>query len=200
MRKLCNEIYNQTKEKSEIKLDDYPSNVLEALIEEADKKGIYPILIIERFHAFVRIADDHLLSVLSALRTHENNKMITTIALSPIDYDTIRRRMPPDLPFVNSVYGDNHDVAIMTPLPRSDFINAAISRGLSSATAHKLYNIGGGPDAVYRALIDVACESVSDIIEGCLMRLRETIIRFFEYSLGERSYDRDELLRRLALG
>jgi hypothetical protein len=53
--------------------------------------------------------------------------------------------MASDLPFVNSAYGDNHDRAIMKPLTREDFVEAAVSRGLNSSVANKLYAIGGVP-------------------------------------------------------
>lgn len=108
--------------------------------------------------------------------------------------------MASDLPFVNSAYGDNHDRAIMKPLTREDFVEAAVSRGLNSSVANKLYAIGGGPDVIYQTLIDVATEGHSDLVEQCARRLDQCLVQFLDYTLAEPGYDWDDILGRLALG
>jgi hypothetical protein len=77
VRKFGREVAKQTQGGFEFQEGDYPTETLEILVEEAHDKGMYPILVIERFHSFARIADDHLLSLLSALRTLEHAKMVT---------------------------------------------------------------------------------------------------------------------------
>jgi hypothetical protein len=183
-----------------IDLEDYPNEVLEELIDESHEKGVYPVVVIERFHTFARIVDDKLFALLSALRTREHAYQITTLAISPIDYDTIRRRMPSHVPFVNSVYGDNHDRAVMTPLSRDDFVAAATSRGLEDTVANRLFGLGGGPDAIYSALIDSATHREEDVIQGCLSRLGDTMERFLDNSFSQDGSEHDEFLKRLALG
>jgi len=108
--------------------------------------------------------------------------------------------MPSDLPFVNSAYGDNHDRAVMTSLSREEFVAAAASSNVENALAHRLFVIGGGPDAVYQALIDVAMDGEADILERCVSRLGDGLDRFLEYTFAEPGYDRETLLARLALG
>ena len=200
VRKLCQQLTKQLRSDFEVDQDEYPSETLETLVDEAHARGLYPILIIERFHTFARIADHHLLSVLSALRSREHAGQITTLAISPIDYDTIRRQMAPHLPFFNSVYGDNHDRAVITPLSREEFVAEATSSGLKTRVAHRLFSIAGGPDTIHRTLIDVAIDSDEDILERCVSRLGGRLDTFLGYLFAEPGYDREELLARLALG
>jgi hypothetical protein len=180
--------------------DEYPSETLQLMIDEAHARGIYPILLIERFHTFARIADHHLLSMLSALRSYEHAGLVTTLALSPIGYDTMRRRMASHHPFVNSAYGDNHDRVVMTPLSREEFVAEATACGLKSAIANRLFGLGGGPDTIYRTLIDVVLEDEENVLERCVSRLGDRLDRFLDYTFAEPGYDREELLTRLALG
>ena len=200
VRRLLREFAKQLKGKLELDLDDEPPQVLGDLIAEVHAQGGYPIIVIQRFHSFARIADDTLLSVLSALRECEHARQITTLAISPIEYDKLRNRMMPEKPFVNSAYGDNHDRAVMTPLSRLEFEKAAVARGLKPADANRLFKAGGGPDAVYQKLIDASTAQERDPIDGCLSRLGDVIKRFFDYSFGPPSDEREKLLQRLALG
>jgi len=64
----------------DVDADDYPSVELESVVDAAHAQGLYPVLCIERFHAFARIGDSELLSVLSALRTLEHSTGVTTLA------------------------------------------------------------------------------------------------------------------------
>lgn len=66
VRKFGREVAKQAQGDFEFQEGDYPTETLEILVEEAHDKGMYPIFVIERFHSFARIADDHLLSLLSA--------------------------------------------------------------------------------------------------------------------------------------
>jgi hypothetical protein len=200
VRRVWKEFAKQLKSKPTLDLDDDPPQVFGDLIAEVHAQGGYPIIVIQRFHSFARIADDTLLSVLSALREREHTRQITTLAISPIEYDKLRNRMMPERPFVNSAYGDNHDRAVMTPLSREEFEKAAVARGLKPADANKLFKAGGGPDAVYQKLIDAATAQDRDPIDGCLSRLGDIIKRFLDYSFGPQSEEREALLQRLALG
>ena len=140
----------------EVDEDDFPSVELESVIDASYAQGLYPVLCIERFHAFARMGDSELLSVLSALRTLEHSTRVTTLAFSPLSYEQLRRQLHAKghFPFVNSAYGDNRDQAVMAPLTRAEFLAAANARGIPAATAQRLFSLGGGPDAVYEALID----------------------------------------------
>jgi hypothetical protein len=200
VRRLCQQLTKRIQGEFVVEQDDYPSETLEALVDEAHAKGVYPILVIERFHTFARIADHDLLSVLSALRSCEHASQVTTLAISPIGYDTMRRQMASHLPFVNSAYGDNHDRAVMTPLSREEFVDEATSCGLKPRVAQRLFGTGGGPDTIYRTLIDVAIDGEEDILERCVSRLADRLDRFLDYTFAEPGYDREELLAHLALG
>ena len=74
----------------DIDADDYPSVELESVVDATHAQGLYPVLCIERFHAFARIGDAELLSVLSALRTLEHSTRVTTLAFSPLSYEQLR--------------------------------------------------------------------------------------------------------------
>jgi hypothetical protein len=108
--------------------------------------------------------------------------------------------MSPNLPFVNSVYGDNHDRALMTPLSRAEFVAAASARGLKPAIANRLFSLGGGPDDIYRVIIEVAVEGDKDIVGGCVSILGDSIQQFLGNSLGQWGQAEGEFLGRLALG
>ena len=200
VRKFGREVAKQAQGDFEIQEGDYPTETLEILVEEAHDKGMYPIFVIERFHSFAELPMTTFSRCYQPCELVEHAKMVTTLAISPIGYDTMRRRMASDLPFVNSAYGDNHDRAIMKPLTREDFVEAAVSRGLNSSVANKLYAIGGGPDVIYQTLIDVATEGHSDLVEQCARRLDQCLVQFLDYTLAEPGYDWDDILGRLALG
>lgn len=154
-----------------VEIDEEPSITLDCLVETLHELEYYPVLVVERFHSFARIADNKLLAFLSRLRELEHAKQVTTIALSPVDYDAMRRRFPAYAPFVNSVYGDNHDRAIMSPLGFADFLFHASLFGLSEEHAAAIFAYGGGPDLVYQALMDESTEGLQNIEERCVRRL-----------------------------
>lgn len=180
-------------------LDD-PSDYLLELIELALERGVYPILIIERFHAFVDIVDDHLLSTLSTLRSLEHEFQITTIAISPISYAQMRKQMAPTSAFVSSSYGDNHDRAVPTPLSKDDFVASAMLRGLEKGDAHKLHQFGGGPDLFYERLIEAKLRGGDDIIGATLASLGDHVSTFMTRSFSEIMDGPGEILSRLGLG
>ena len=174
-----------------------PIELLETLIEELHARGTHPILIVERFHSFAKVRDDAFLSILSNMRSLEHNGLLTTVAISPIGYDAIRREIASSLPFVNSSYGDNHDRAIMSPLSFEEFVAAADKRGMPSVTSVQLFSRGGGPDAVYQALLDEAQDGIDGIEERCIGRLGDNLRRFLTYAVGPLDDSSLLLLNRL---
>lgn len=161
------------------------------------KAGAYPIIIIERFHSFAHIADDAMLSMLSCMRSLEHSRSLTTIALSPVDYDVIRREISAALPFVNSAYGDNHDRVVMAPLSNDEFLREALSRGVNANDADALFKLGGGPDCIYEALIDESISGFLNIENRCADRVDVKVQRFLSYAIGSGS-EYAALLMRLA--
>jgi hypothetical protein len=176
-----------------------PSQLFEMLIEELHQKGTYPVLLVERFHSFANVRDNAFLSILSSMRSFEHGGMLTTVALSPIGYDVIRREIAANLPFVNSSYGDNHDRAVMSPLSFTEFREAAEKLDLQSDSIAKLYSLGGGPDVIYQTLLDEAAAGIVDIVPRCLERLGDSLARFLNYAVGPLD-QRLPLLVRLSNG
>lgn len=180
--------------------DDYPTDTIQLAVEGLLDAGYYPIIVIERFHAFALIKDSGMTSVLSGMRSLEHAGQLTTLAFSPLTYTMIRRLMQDGQPFLNSVYGDNHDQAFMTPISREDFVQYAIDRGITHGRANWLYVRGGGPDAVYSTLIDVSSSPDSLIIEKCIDRIGDTLDKFLERSFATGVEDQDLILSTLAVG
>lgn len=180
--------------------DDYPTDTIQSAVEGLLSAGYYPIIIIERFHAFALIRDSGMTSVLSGMRSLEHAGQLTTLAFSPLTYAMIRRLMKDGQPFLNSVYGDNHDLAFMTPLSREDFVQYATDRGVTQGRANWLYVRGGGPDVVYSTLIDVSSSADSMIIENCIDRIGDTLDKFLERSFAAGIEDQNLLLSTLAVG
>ena len=179
--------------------DDQPTDVLQNAVESALGAGAYPILKIERFNTFARIKDGGLISVLSRLRTMESDGQLTTLAFSPMSYDAIRRTMEGEQPFLNSVYGDMHDQAVMTPLAREDFLAEANRRGVRPDIAHRLFKLGGGPDVIFHHLLDASLGGDRASVEQCAERVGPTIDRFLNRAFPELS-DADPLIDNLAIG
>lgn len=179
--------------------DDYPTDVLQNAIEAALGKGHYPVLIIERFHAFAKIRDGGMASVLSLLRTLESDGELTTLAFSPMGYDAIRQEMDSEQPFLNSVYGDAHDAVVMTPLEYDDFYAEAQRRGVDSSVAHKLFKLGGGPDAIFRALLDMSNHDISGLVEQCAERAGTAIDNFLNRAFPNLP-EGDPLIGNLGIG
>jgi hypothetical protein len=179
--------------------DDYPTDILQNAIEAAAGTGCFPILMIQRFHAFAHIRDGGMTSILSRLRTLESDAQMTTLAFSPIDYNAIRRMMDREQPFLNSVYGDMHDEAVMTPLKREDFLAEAETRGIASATAHRLFGLGGGPDSVFMALLDLHATDKNSLVSRCADRAGPAIDLFLDRTI-RKDAETEQLLASLALG
>ncbi|MXO75132.1 hypothetical protein GRI40_07875 [Altererythrobacter aerius] len=182
--------------------EHYPADQLAELVENANDCGLHPVIIINRFHAFARIADDHLLSVLSTMRTLENDGLLTTLALSPMRYQALRRKLSQagHYPFVNSAYGDNHDEVGLTPMSREDFVHAAKLAGLSNPDAHRLYSYAGGPDEVNKALIACGSAGLNGVVERAAALLGDRLESFFDNAIDPELPERDELRVRLATG
>ncbi|WP_225198663.1 hypothetical protein [Gluconobacter oxydans] len=200
---FANVVVNKIEQKLNIIIDrqaeDYPTDIIQNAIEATLKEGAYPLLIIERFHSFAKIRDGGMCSVLSLLRTLESDGQLTTLAFSPMNYDAIRREMDAEQPFLNSVYGDTHDEVVMTPLGEDDFHSEALRRGVDLATAHKLFRLGGGPDAIFRALLDISMPDLSGLVEQCAERVGGMIDSFLNRAFPELS-DRDPLIGNLGVG
>jgi CHAT domain len=163
---------------------ELPSQIIESVACQLQEASIHPIIVIERFHSFAIVADDLLLSLLSSMRSLEHASLLTTIALSPDSYEAIRRSVANTLPFVNSAYGDNHDLAVMSPLRESEFVAYATSRGLSTDSAKDLYQMGGGPDIVYQSLVDEYFRGTDDIVHRCASSVGGAIDRFLSHAIG----------------
>jgi hypothetical protein len=187
---------------AEVDLDDYPADCVETLVQVAQAEGLHPVLVITRFHAFASIADDHLLSVLSTMRQMEHDGELTTIAVSPVNYRLLREQLSEAglFPFVNSAYGDNHDVVVMPPLERAEFVAAATAAGLGPREAQALFASAGGPDCVHAAMIRSAVDGDVDPVEGAAVRLEGALEGFFDAAIGSRTSDRDDLRLRIATG
>jgi hypothetical protein len=187
----------------DVDADDYPSVELESVVDATHAQGLYPVLCIERFHAFARMGDSELLSVLSALRTLEHSTRLTTLVFSPLSYQQLRSQLNAKghFPFVNSAYGDNHDQAVMTPLTRAEFVAAAERRAIPTATAQRLFAYGGGPDTIYEALMDAyAASGEHRLVERVVARIGDRLDRFISESFDEPSYSGNGLMERLAVG
>ncbi|MEG8018791.1 hypothetical protein [Sphingomonas sp. LR55] len=196
---ICQAIEKRLAIKVDTCAQDFPTDILQNSIEAAIEAGAYPILMIERFHAFASIRDGGMASMLSRLRSMESDGQLTTLAFSPIGYDAIRRLMDSEQPFLNSVYGDMHDEAIMTPLGNADFLAEAASRNVDQATAHRLFSLGGGPDTVFVALLDLApCDRMT-LISQCAARSGPAIDRFLARVLPAGA-ESEHLLANLAVG
>lgn len=180
--------------------DDYPSDIIQNVVEAVLEAGHYLVLILERFHAFAKIAESGMGSVFSRMRSLEHDGQLTTLALSPVGYEIIRTDMETSQPFLNSAYGDNHDMAVMTPLTRSEFVSAAVSRGLEVRRAQWLYSLGGGPDVIYSKLLDVSSEDDANVVDQCLLRSASAIDIFLERSFSSAGIERKNLLSALAVG
>ena len=182
--------------------DEYPADRIESLVGAVNAEGAHPVVIIDRFHAFAKIADDHLLSVLSIMRQLEHDRQLTTIAISPMNYREIRSQLSDQgkFPFVNSAYGDNHDQVVIPALTRAEFVDEALKRGLDSVSAHKLYSYLGGPDCIHSAAIAVALENDKDIVDRAAHRIGNGLESFFDAVIGKDATDKDDLRLRIATG
>ncbi|WP_366140279.1 hypothetical protein [uncultured Mesorhizobium sp.] len=187
---------------SQVSKERYAADWLENLIGAAQHDGNHPILVIDRFHAFASIADDHLLSVLSTMRQLEHDGQLSTIAISPMNYQSIRTELSlrGKFPFVNSAYGDNHDQMVLPPLSRAEFVASAVLAGLDSAQAQKLFALAGGPDCVHSAIIAAAATDMEDVVGRSARSLGDSMERFFDLAVGPRLADGDDLRLRVATG
>jgi hypothetical protein len=201
-RRLGRELGRSVDSVTQVPEDAYAADWIENLVNSAQADGAHPILVIDRFHAFATIADDHLLSVLSTMRQLEHDGQLTTIAISPMNYRAIRAQLSEQgkFPFVNSAYGDNHDQVVMPPLTRTEFVVAAMAAGLNDARAQALFAYVGGPDSVDAAVIRAALEGEEDVVDRAARTLGHSLERFFEVAIGPLETDRDELRLRVATG
>lgn len=193
---LCRSLARATRQELRHDKAEEPSLSLESLILTLHEKLFHPVIIIERFHSFASVPDDALLSMLSAMRSLEHDGLLTTIALSPATYDAIRRNSLKELPFVNSAYGDNHDTVVMSPLTSLEFSTYAEGIGIDREKASYLYALGGGPDIVYRAIVDEPNGGEAEIVNRCAGKVAAGVLRFAHYAIGELVLHAD-LLERL---
>lgn len=162
VRRLAHSISRVVPGANDVADEEYSADYLEAVVDNTLALGSHPVVLIERFHAFARIADGDLLSVLATMRTLEHAGRLTTINLSSRSYSSIRRQLQAEghYPFVNSAYGDNHEKAELRPLTRPEFLVSAAAAGIPEPRAQRIYGLGGGPDLIYQALIQAAVENV----------------------------------------
>jgi len=196
---IAKRIAGKVNSKIEIDKDDFPTDILQNAIEAALAVGVYPILMIQRFHAFANIRDGGMTSILSRLRSLESDTQLTTLAFSPISYEAIRKMMDLEQPFLNSVYGDMHDEVVMPPLTRKDFLQEAKARDIDTQTAHKLFALGGGPDVVFMTLLDLHKVERNALIGQTADRAGPAIDRFLNRIIPP-SMEAKQLLVNLALG
>ena len=92
VRKLCGDMSKQIKDEFDVELDSYPSEVL----EEIHAKGVYPIVVIERFHTFARIADDDNQRPRVSGRAYRDEpaSSVTDIGLTMVQPDELVHRSP----------------------------------------------------------------------------------------------------------
>ena len=179
--------------------EEYLSDKIEAAIDELNNQNIHPILLVNRFHSFASIQDRALTSTLGKLREMEHDKKLTSIVISPINYDVLRREMAnnpgAESPFINSPYGDNHEKIIIEPLTKDDFISYATGRGINQLDAEFLYSLGGGPDDVYENLVKNKKLGVDNFVQVCAEECASVFEKFFKNC--ELS-GKNDLLNRLA--
>ena len=201
-RRLRRELGRSSEAVGQVPDDAYAADWVECLVAAAQSDGVHPVLVIDRFHAFAAIADDHLLSLLSTLRQLEHDGQLTTIAVSAMSYRTIREELSARgaFPFVNSAYGDNHDQVTMPPLTRAEFVAAAVAAGLAMGRAQALFALAGGPDTVSAAIIKAALEGEEGVVDRASRALGGSLERFFDLAIGPLSSDRDDLRLRVATG
>ena len=179
--------------------EDWLQDKIKIAVDELNNQNIHPIFLVKRFQSFASIYDDSLATILGALREMEHEKKLTSIILSPISYDNLRREMaenPENLSqFINSPYGDNHEKIIIEPIVKDDFISFATEAGISDLDAQSLYSIGGGPDIVYEKLVQNKLLGVENLVQACVTDCGPTFQKFFkDCGLS----NKNELLSRLA--
>lgn len=191
--KFMARLFRQVKSRTNLDLDFDPnldvSELLSDLVDELHSSGFHPILLIDRFHSFARIADHATVSLLSQLRTLECRWAVTTVAISSQSYGNIRRSIPADMAFVNSSYGSNHKTIALSPLTFAEFCTG---RREDPSILSRLYEMGTGPDSVYRALLDdFDFGSVTE--ENCLQKVGDDIRRL----VSDASDSEDEVYKLL---
>jgi hypothetical protein len=166
----------------EIDKEDYPTEIIESAVQGALAAGRLPVLILQRFHAFATIRDGGMGSVLAGMRELEHVSQLTTLAMSPATYDDIRSQMASEFPFLNSVYGDNHDRAIMVPLDRAQFVADATARGITPARANHLFAFAAGPDDLCNAILDHHHLDGTELASACIADKAGTLDKFVKRS------------------
>ncbi|MDY4296318.1 MULTISPECIES: hypothetical protein [unclassified Xanthomonas] len=179
--------------------ESYPTDIIQEAIDFALARNRYPLLLVRRFHAFANIQDGGMSSVLSQLRSLEMEGKLTTIAFSPMTYSAIRKSMQGSQAFLNSVYGDAHEQAVIQPISRAEFVSFATKRGVKNHLAQKYFSLGGGPDKVFDSLVS-ALVLEKDPLSYSLSQCSETIEAFFERTLCEAGPSKYQLLGALSMG
>lgn len=160
-----------------------PSEALEAVVRSLAAQNFYLVLVIDRFQSFARLADTATVTFLSQLRSLEHEFSVTTILISSQTCSTIRSRLPGGLAFVNSAYGDNHDVAVMPVLSAAEF--AASAPHLEADRAAETYALGAGPDSVFQALIDESHQGTEGLEDRGWARGRDALQDFAADLFGQ---------------
>jgi len=199
-KRLASAIQRACDTKIEFDKETYTTDIVLDAIEAALACGKYPVMLVTRFHAFAQIKDGGMNSVLSQLRTLEMDGKLTTITFSPMTYNSIRRTMDGSHAFLNSVYGDAHDEASISPISRAEFTTAADSFGIPQSSANEAFSLGGGPDSIFEALIDGLISGTNDLVAHCVKRCDVAIGEFLSKTLDNRELFDGQLLGGLCIG
>ena len=193
VERIRQKIGSATGQSLEIEAGEDPGEALDDMVRALATRGYFLVLVIERFQSFASLADSATVSLLSQLRSLEHEFSLTTIVISSQDYATIRRRLPPDLAFVNSAYGDNHDHAVMPALTTTELATSATH--LAEREAEEIFSIGTGPDAVFEALIDESRFGPAGLLNRTWSRTAGQLRAFAEDLFGQIGHDEIALFK-----
>jgi hypothetical protein len=128
---------------------DEPSMMLEELVARLRKAGIFPILLLDRFHKAARVLSA---AVLGTLRDLESSQSVFTITVSPVRYDELRsllRAQGIDYGTCSD-YGDMHFQAFLGALDAEECEKYRLEEGLDPEAMEGLIRITGGIPAPLR--------------------------------------------------
>lgn len=178
------------------------SGRLESLIAYLHELKVYPVLLIDRFHAFAGLKDGGSRFLLASMRDLEIDGNLTTINVTPLRYSDLRMRLAATggFPFINSDYGDYHQTVMLPPIGRKEFVDMAPAQ--AQALAHKLYPHTAGIDPLVGKVIDklsdttVIFDSVVAELDDSASDLLNGFIEYFTYAPFK---DNAETLAQLAI-
>ena len=189
------------KSESSARSEEYLTEKMETAFADLLNNKLYPILLIKRFHSLTRLNDGEILPILESLREFEREKKVTSIIISPMNYDVIRHKMKENdassMPFLNSPYGDNHEKIVAEPLQNKDFVDYAKQKGICEDEANNLFTTCGGPDKIYEVLVQKKLYGARNLIDECLEECTPIFNKLIEHCQIENN---SEILTRLVSG